>query len=154
MPQGPIPAAVAQNPSNELALLKTDAEGNLLTTSAVAPADATPITAASGNEANTNAVATLAAATGKTTYIQGFSLTASGATAASVVEATVAGLVGGTMTFIFVFPAGVALAATPLNVNFDKPIPASAADTAIVVTLPAGGSGNTNACANAWGYQQ
>lgn len=121
--------------------------------SAGVPEGATPITAASGNVANANAVATLAGVASKTTYIQGFQLTASGATAASVVSVTVTGLISGTATYTFTFPAGATAAAQPLIVEFPAPIPASAVNTAIVVTLPAGGSGNTNATANAQGFQ-
>jgi hypothetical protein len=117
------------------------------------PGAATAITASSANQANANAVATLAAVSGKTTYITGFALTASGATAASVVTATVAGVITGTMNFTFVAPAGVTAQATPLVVNFPQPVPASATNTTIVVTLPALGSGNTNATAAAWGFQ-
>lgn len=113
----------------------------------------TPITAASGNQTNANAVATLAGATGKTTYITGFQCTASGATTALPVNVTVTGVITGTMTYTFTFPAGVLIAATPLLVTFPTPVPASAANTAIVVTLPASGLGGTNAACNAQGYQ-
>lgn len=121
--------------------------------SAGVPEGATPITAASGNVGNAQAVATLAGTTGKTTYIQGFQVTASGATAGLAVSVTVAGLISGTATYAFTFPAGVAVGASPLIVEFPAPIPASATNTAIVVTLPAGGSGNTNAAVAAQGFQ-
>lgn len=121
--------------------------------STTADTTATPITATSGNVANGAAVATLAGAASKTTYITGFILTAAGATAGLAVNVTLAGVIGGTMTFTFVAPAGVLVAAQPLVVMFATPIPASAANTAIVLTLPALGAGNTNASANAFGYQ-
>lgn len=111
------------------------------------------LVASSGNVANVAAVATLPAAAGKTTYITGFQLTAGGATVGSVVNATVTGLNGGTLTYTFGFPVGAVVAGQPVNVTFPNPIPASAVNTAIVVTLPAGGGGNTNAAANAQGYQ-
>lgn len=117
------------------------------------PSGATAITADSGNQANANAVATLAAVSGKTTYITGFACTASGATAALVVTVSVAGVVTGTLHFTFVAPAGVTAQATPLIVQFPEPLPASAPNTAIVVTLPALGTGNTNATATAYGFQ-
>lgn len=112
------------------------------------------LAASSGNVVAAAAVATLAAEVGKTTYVSGFILTAAGATAALVVNATIAGVLGGTMTFSFAFPAGVTLQATPLAVTFPYPIPASAVNTAIVVTLPSGGAGNTNAAAVAIGFRQ
>lgn len=123
------------------------------TQAAGVPLGATPITASSANVANANAVATLPGTAGKVTYITGFQLTAAGATAGLAVTATVAGVVTGTMNFTFTFPAGVAVPAQPLVVEFPEPVPASAANTSIVVTLPAGGTGNTNATAAAQGFQ-
>jgi hypothetical protein len=114
----------------------------------------TMITASSGNVANASAVATLAAAAGKTTYISGFEITSGGATAASLVAATVAGLTGGTATYTYGCVAGATVANSPLQVTFYPPLPASAVNTAIVVTLPALGAGNTNATVVAHGYQQ
>ncbi len=152
--QNALVASVGQKPSKAATTLNTDANGNLVTVPlALVPAGATQITASSGSVANANAVATLAAVAGKTTYIDGFTCTASGATAASVVTVTVTGVLGGTMTFIFTAPAGATLGATTLNVRFAAPIPASAANTAIVVTLPALGAGNTNAAVVATGFQ-
>jgi len=116
------------------------------------PLSATAVTGTSGNVANASAVATLPAVSGKTNYITGFQLTAAGATGALVVNATVTGLITGTQTYTFVFPAGVTLAATPLIVTFPTPVPASATNTAITVTLPASGAGGTNAAADVQGF--
>jgi|SRR5215471_17758517 len=113
---------------------------------------ATAIQASSGNVANANAVATLTATASQTAWLSGFEMTAAGATGALAVNATVTGLLGGTRTYTFVFPAGVAVAANNLIVNFVPPLPASAPNTNIVVTLPAGGTGNTNAACNAEGF--
>src|SRR5690242_11450606 len=117
------------------------------------PAGATPITADSGNVAAASAAATLAAAAGVTTYISGFLITASGATAASVVTGTITGVITGTLHFTYVAVAGATTACQPLSVEFPYPIPASAVNTAIVVTLPSLGSGNTNATVSAFGFQ-
>ena len=117
------------------------------------PAGATAITASSGNVANASAAATLAASATKTTYITGFEITSAGATAASVVSATVAGVITGTLTYTYAAVAGATTANTPLIVQFSTPIPGSAINTAIVVTLPALGAGNTNATVVAHGYQ-
>lgn len=108
----------------------------------------------SGNVANAAAVATLAAAAGLTNYLSGFEITGSGATGALVVNVTVTGLLGGTQTHVFTAPAGAAVGATPLVVRYNPPIPASDVNTAIVVTLPALGAGNTNACVVAHGFRQ
>ena len=148
-------AATAKLAAGGIGYPNLDAAGNLMVVNAETPTDSTThVTASSGNVANTNAVATLAAATGKTTWINGFALTAAGATAGSVVTATITGVITGTMSFTFTVPTGATVGATPLAVNFSNPIPASAVNTAIVVTLPALGSGNTNAAATAWGFQK
>jgi hypothetical protein len=123
-----------------------------LSTSA-APPQGTDITASSGNQANAGAVATLPGVAAKTTFITGFEITASGSTVGLDVVVTVVGVITGTMTYIFTFPIGVAVPGNPLIVEFSRPIPASGVNTAIVVTLPAGGAGNTNAAVSAHGFQ-
>jgi hypothetical protein len=127
------------------------ADAQVYTFAGMAPG--TPISASSGNVANASAIATLAGATAKTTYISGFRCDASGATAGLAVSLTVVGLLGGTQTYEFTFPSGVAVGATPVFQTFNPPYPASSTATAIVVTLPAGGAGNTNATCNAQGFQ-
>jgi hypothetical protein len=77
-------------------------------------------------------------------------MTFAGAIAGANFTATVAGTIGGTMSYTVVAPTG---AGTPLIVEFNPPIPASAVNTAIVVTLPALGAGNTHATCVAHGYQ-
>ena len=119
-----------------------------------APQNRVPVVAGSGNVANASAVATLGSDAGRTTYLAGFSITAAGVTTALPVIVTIVGLAGGTQSYIFVFPAGVLISAQPLNVTFDPPLPASGFDVDIVVTLPAGGAGNTHAAANAWGHKE
>lgn len=116
------------------------------------PVGATPITASSGNQAAGEAIATLAKAAAKTTYITGFEITSSGATVGLVVNPTVVGVITGTMTYVYAAVAGALLVNTPLIVNFLVPIPSSAVNTDIVVTLPSLGIGNTNACVVAHGY--
>ena len=147
--------ATALKAGGGIGFTNLDASGNLLVVQAGNPIiNSVSVTGSSGNVANANAVATLAAVAAKTTYITGFVLTAAGATAAGVVTATVTGVITGTMSFTFAVPAGATVGATPLVVNFPVPIPASAVNTAIVVTLPALGSGNTNATASATGFQK
>ena len=116
-------------------------------------APGTVLLGASGNVANASAVATLTAAAGETNYISGFEVTGAGATAGAVVSVTVAGLLGGTATYTYTAATGAAVGNTPLIVIFDPPHPASAANTAIVVTCPALGAGNTNNTVVAHGYQ-
>lgn len=116
--------------------------------------ESTPVTASSGNVAANTATATLPAVPGKTTYITGFTITGGGATAGSIVNATVTNVVGGTMTFNFAAPTGAAVGASPLGVTFPLPIPANAVNTTVVVSVPSLGAGNTNASVVAYGYQK
>lgn len=118
------------------------------------PSDATPLVAASGNQAATDAVATLAKEAAKTVYITGFEITASGATTAVPVTVTVVGVLGGTLSYTFTAVAGVLLACQPLIVEFPVPIPASGTNVDIVVTLPSLGTGNTHASVVAHGYKR
>lgn len=118
-----------------------------------AGAGGTPVNGAQtgGNQINT---ATLPAVAAKTNYITGFEITAAGATAGAAVQALVSGVVGGPLAYSFVAPAGVAVGALPLAVEFIPPLPGAAVNTAITVSLPALGAGNTNASVVAHGYVQ
>ena len=110
----------------------------------------TPINITASATATTGAFSTaLGAVAGTTNYICGFVITSGGSSAATVVTATAAGTITGTMNFSYVFPSsgqGV------LGVAFPQCIAASAQNTAITVSVPAGGTG-TNASLSVWGYQ-
>lgn len=113
----------------------------------------TGITASSGNIAAGVATATIAALTGRTAYLCGFSITSSGSTTGAIVSPTVTGLSGGTMTFTYAtIGTGAALGNTPLNHSMTPCQPATGQNVAIAVSLPSLGLGNTNATVNAWGY--
>ena len=131
---------------------QVDVYGNPITLGDYPP-NAVAITASSGNQANATAAATLAANPTKTTYITGFEVTGTGATGVLIVTVTVTGTITGTMSYTYVFVAGVTTANAPLSIQFTKAIPASAANTAIVVSCPASGLGGTNNVVNAHGYQ-
>lgn len=98
--------------------------------------------------------ATLAAAAGKTTHISGFVVDGLGATGASVVEVVVSGLLGGSLRRKVNVPAGATVAIAAVAMTFDRPIPASAVNTAIVVTVPSFGAGNTSSTVSAWGFNR
>jgi hypothetical protein len=115
---------------------------------------ATFLQASSGNVANASAAATLTGATNETIYLEGFMWTGAGATAAANVSGTITGLSGGTITFTVTFPAGATVVATPIYIAFPRPIPASATNTSVVVTVPAGGAGNTHSTVTAWGFRK
>lgn len=117
------------------------------------PIGAVPITGSSGTVANGSTVATLAAAVGKTTYVTGFIISGTGATIGLAVAPTLVGVISGTMTFAYAAIAGALLMSTPMVVTFPKPIPASAVNMAITLTVPALGLGNTNSTAVIFGYQ-
>jgi len=110
-----------------------------------------PFGVSSGNAANAIATATAPATGGKRFYLTHLNVTASGATSGLAVAPTVTGLVGGTRTFAFVYPAGVLVQSQPLALSFNPPIP-STINTAVVGTLPASGSGGTNAAINLEGF--
>jgi hypothetical protein len=114
------------------------------------------ITASSGNVANGACVVQLGGSAGKRTFLTGFQATASGATAANVVTLTIVGVAGGlgTLYYSFTFPAGVGLSAEPLNIIFDPPLVSATVAGPFIATLPAGGSGNLNACVNLTGFIQ
>lgn len=118
------------------------------------PLQGVQITASSGNVAAATATATLAAATGKVTSICGFAITSAGSTGAAIVSPTVTGVITGTMTFTYATVAGVTLGNQPLIVPFTPCVSANAPNTAIVVSMPTLGTGNTNATVSAWGYQR
>lgn len=137
--------------------LAVDVNGRAIVTGTVivSPAPATGITfttQSSGNVANAAATAILTGAVGKTTYISGFSVTGSGATAGTPVSVTVTGLLGGTATFTYTGMTGATLANTPLIITFVPPMPSSTTNTNIVVSCPALGAGNTNNTTVVTGY--
>jgi len=117
------------------------------------PAGATPVNASSGNVANGTATATLAAVAGQFTYLTGFVITGAGATAASVVVATVTGVPNAPLAYDVAVPAGANVGIAPLVVTFSNPVRSSAVNTAIAVSAPAFGAGNTNAAVSATGFQ-
>lgn len=131
--------------------------GNLasmsLTLSNAYPSGATPLVSASGSVANATAAATLAGTSGKTTHITGFTVSGSGATLGLPVIVTVTNTIGGTLSYVYSAVAGILLANQMMNITFPYPIPASATNTAIVVSCPALGLGNANNAVVAYGYQ-
>lgn len=148
MPQYQAARIVLQS-GGGIGFANADPEGRMLVSTGVVAADS--VAAFSANEADAIAAASLPAVVGKTNNLSGLIINGSGATAASVVLATVTGLQGGTLEIPVPVPAGVDLAINPIIVNFTQPLSASAADTAITVSLPALGAGNTNAAVGLWG---
>lgn len=136
----------------------TQEVGPIVTTGSFQSAPQVPWIATSpvGNSATAAAaaacVATLPGAVGKTTYIMGFVISTAAPAAAVTGTATVTGLLAAIGTLNFQVVESVTLGAE-LVVEFPFPLPASAQNTPIVVTLPAITSGAVSAV-SAWGFQR
>jgi hypothetical protein len=119
----------------------------------------TPIVKSASSGGAAQITPALPATVGKTNYLEGFDISGSGATAASVIEVNIAGINGGTIYYELPIVAGVNLAAFPLSgpvysVRFPEPIPATGANVAITLTVPSFGAGNTNSSATLFGFQK
>ena|SRR5579862_4523311 len=119
--------------------------------SAFLPSGATQQIKSSGNKSAATGTATIPATSGAFSYLEGFEVTGSGATSSSVIQVVVTDGTW-TVTYDMVVPAGVLVGATALAIRFARPLKSTAANTAISVTMPSFGSGNTNSCVNAVGY--
>ncbi|HZS57544.1 MAG TPA: hypothetical protein VFA65_24300 [Bryobacteraceae bacterium] len=99
----------------------------------------------------TNVTASFGGASGVTTYLNGFIITSSGSTSAAAVNATVS---DGhwTLNFAYVTQSGVTTSNLPYVVNFPTPLPATTQQTAITITLPSLGTGNTQAAVVIYGF--
>jgi len=104
------------------------------------PVGATPWAFAS---ANANAINTLTApaVAGKTNYISSLQIMSGGSTAGAIQLCPLAGVQGGTINYVCEAPTGGLLFGKPIIVNFNPPLPASAVNTAITLTMPASGAG-------------
>lgn len=108
--------------------------------------------ASGGNAVQT---ATIPAVAGVFGFITSLRITGLGATAATEVTATLTGVQGGTINYPVSVPAGAAVPITPVIDSFGtRGLQASAVNTAIVLTLPAFGVGNTLEAVSITGYTQ
>jgi hypothetical protein len=117
------------------------------------PIGATPVSAsATGTTLATSA--TLPAVPGQTTYLCGFSIRANNTGPAVTGNATVTGMLGGTLNFTQYTPSTAGtIGVAPLEPTLGPYcLPASAANTPIVVTSAPAGTGGI-ASVSAWGYQ-
>lgn len=106
-----------------------------------------------GNAVGTTSavVGTLAAASGKTTFICGFNVQAIGGTA-TIGPITIAGLIGSSQVYQTDVNSAT-VGKTVASASFSPCIPASAVNTAITITTTANGSASA-VDVNSWGYQQ
>lgn len=118
------------------------------------PNGATSVTGVFSGADTTTAAASLAATPNVFNFVCDVSVTGLGATAINNALVTLAGLAGGnTLTYQYSMPAGATVPATPIILTFSPCKPASAANTAITVTVP-GAAGNTSTTINVGGYQK
>lgn len=117
------------------------------------PGGRVDVSCSTGNVANATSTCTMPATTGKTTYVTGFDITGSGATVGAAVTCTLTNTNSGTISYTYVITAGALLVNTPLIRSFAPPLKGTAANTAPVLSCPAGGTGNTNMTLNAYGYE-
>lgn len=125
----------------------------MLLVSALITGTSGPARAASSVAGAAQAVAaSLSALPGKTNYVTGITITGSGSTLGSVVLATLSGLTVQDLKFAVAAPANLLSPIQPVDVQFDPPIPASAVNVAITLSIPSVGLGNTSLVANIYGY--
>ena len=113
------------------------------------PADATAQGAAS-------AIApSIGGAAGTLAFITSFRIEGLGATAGSVIQAVLNGVLGGAITYEVTIPAGAAIAIVPVTDQFGgRGLPASGAGVAITLNVPSFGAGNTFSEAEVQGFIQ
>jgi len=131
-----------------LTLLASAASAQVVTTKDFPQGSQTNNKTASTDFTTGASSATLTGATGKWTYLCGFTVTTGGTTAATTGKVTITGTVSNTLSFTYVF---VSSGQGILGVAFPGCISSSATGTNIVVNTPAGGAGTVGSV-NAWGY--
>lgn len=126
-------------------------DGEELATASPLPAGAVPLNSSSFAAASIN-TATLAATPFQFTYISGFTITGSGATAGNNIVATINGVAGAPLNYVVAVPTGVTTGMLPIMITFGIPLQSTAVNTAITVTVPSFGTGNTHAAVTATGF--
>ena len=106
---------------------------------------------ASAKAAAAQAQVSIPAVAANYSYCTGFSISGAGATAASIVDAT---LSDGTVTlhYAITIPAGATTAFVPLTEDFIPALQSTAVNTAWTLTVPSAGAGNTNISVTITGY--
>lgn len=137
----------------------SSASGELLATVALTAgfdptASQTPA-AQTSSGANAAQAASIVAGAGLFGFLTSLRITGLGATAGSVVNATLTGGQGGTITYPVTVPTGAAVAIAPVTDNFGtRGLQSAAAGGTIALNLPAFGAGNTLELAEVNGYVQ
>lgn len=106
--------------------------------------------------ANTGAAGAIAATIlgipGRQVMVTGLSVTGTGATGATVVNAITTGMITN-LAWVIAVPAGVSTGITPIQATFWPPI-AGVVGSNVTITVPTFGAGNTNVAAAIWGFYQ
>lgn len=123
-------------------------QGNPLATNQLV---GTPVYATGTSASGAQVQASLPAAVGKTTYINGFYASCD-TSAAAKVQVTVS-FDGGTTVHMNFLLASSASVPGVVDIDFPDPIPAKSPNTSIVVTIPAVGGASTNVSLSVYGYQ-
>lgn len=145
------PTAITEN---QFGNLRMDPARNLGVAPSPYPVNAIASTATSGTVSNAAAVATLTGVASRTMYITGYDCHAGAATAAGRLSIVVSGTISGSMTNSAFVTNGTTFVPAPFPtiVSYNPPIPASAPNTSIVVTMQASGAGGASASCNAYGF--
>lgn len=110
---------------------------------------------ATSSGGNAQQVVSITAGAGLFAFLTSLRITGLGATAATVVTATLTGLQGGTISYPVTVPTGATVAITPVTDTFGtRGGQAAATGGTISLTLPAFGAGNTLEMASITGYVQ
>lgn len=92
---------------------------------------------------------------GTLAFITSFRIEGLGATAGSVIQAVLNGVLGGAITYEVTIPAGAGVAIVPVTDQWGgRGLPASAAGVAITLNVPSFGAGNTFSEAQVQGFIQ
>lgn len=106
------------------------------------------------NAGNAILTASLAAEVGKTNFLAGVYVDVPGATAGSIIDVTVTNTIGGTIHIPYGVATGAAIDGPLKLLTFSPPIPGSAPNTIMTITVPAAGAGNTQQSCGIWGFSQ
>ena len=86
-------------------------------------------------------------------FCSGFEITGGGATAGAIKNATITGLLGGTLTYQVAVPSGVTSQAGPLIVEFPAALPSVDVNTDVVLSMPSPGTGSAGVAIVLHGYK-
>lgn len=106
-----------------------------------------------GSAAAASQTVTIPALAHQFSYCAGFQVDGLGATSGSTIQVTL-GDGTWTLTYELIIPTGATTSlANRLSEKFPHPLRSTSVNTAITLTVPSFGSGNTSAVCGIWGFQ-